>query len=352
MPLGRVTFRIRRSLDDISRQFGAGMARARSYSSSSKSHQRSTSNRVGGVDSLVLWIIPLGLFSVVGEAYLRTDLNDADSPADCAYVATSQLLQAQHVRTLEREGLVVIPNALSQRELDAARRDLFDFTSSTNVKRDTGSSEDLTDSTMSLSTNDADVRQDKVAWVRATENDQGDNDSDTVGPHLTHCIRLIRGLTHSLESHNYTRAGSSTTAAYRIPPKCQLAWYPGDGEAVYHRHLDQCRGSIWELGLLEWLRLSDYRERSITVIIYLNNSDRPVSDGGALRCWVAKDNNDETTTNLTGSCDARQFEAPFDIQPVGGTVVIFQSDKVEHMVLSSLADRFALTSWIAKVPGT
>ena len=51
-------------------------------------------------------------------------------------------------------------------------------------------------------------------------------------------------------------------------------------------HLDQCELGVDELGLLEWLRLSDYRGRALTAILYLNDDWQIQRDGGALRCWI------------------------------------------------------------------
>ncbi|KAI2512505.1 prolyl 4-hydroxylase alpha-subunit [Fragilaria crotonensis] len=90
--------------------------------------------------------------------------------------------------------------------------------------------------------------------------------------------------------------------------------------------------TLSELGLLEWWRLSDYRQRVTTVILYLNEPDRQESDGGMLRCWA----------------NPKDREESFDIVPKGGTLVIFQSDLVEHMVLPSSVDRYALTNWVSE----
>ena len=38
--------------------------------------------------------------------------------------------------------------------------------------------------------------------------------------------------------------------------------------------------------------------------------------------------------------------APFDVAPLGGRLVIFDSGAVEHAVLAASADRVALTVWI------
>jgi hypothetical protein len=324
---------------------------------------------------VALWCVPLGVLAVLGEAYFRSNLGDSDTPEQCSCSATAKLLESHHVRTLETEGIVIIPNALGRPTLQTTRQDLQSFLHSNN--NDNPAEEQVANHTA----NDADVRQDLVAWVSAKGNDkaaggEADDKSDHKHVNLQHCIDLVRGVTHALQEHEYsspiisnekqqqhsntTSTHTFTQATYRIPRDCQLAWYPGDGSASYKRHLDKCQKTIWDLGILEWLRLSDYRERSVTVILYLNKADRPESDGGALRCWVAKEPSSDSSTETTGSnednfnnhnkdCQS-SFDPPFDVQPKGGTLVIFQSDKVEHMVLPSIADRYALTSWIARIP--
>ena len=111
-----------------------------------------------------------------------------------------------------------------------------------------------------------------------------------------------------------------------MPRQCQLARYTSRGKG-YDRHLDRCALSVEELGLLEWLRLSDYRGRALTAILYLNDDWQIQRDGGALRCWIGE-------------------REPFDVAPVGGRLVIFDSGAVEHAVLAASADRVALTVWI------
>lgn len=347
-----------------------------SSSSSSKAHQ----GGVLGGDALLVGGVSLGLLAVLGEAYFRTELGDAEAPSECEYLTTNELLKARHVRTLERDGIVVIPYALDPAALKAARQDLFRFVSSDD--NDEHSKDDSSEdkNTMEPTTNDADVRQDRVAWVQTgppsldqKNHTDGGNINDTKLFHIEHCIRLIRGVTHALMEHNYCSDPSEEKTSqpeqgkkklprpnYWVPKKCQLAWYPGDGMALYRRHLDKCHNSIWELGLLEWLRLGDYRARSVTVILYLNQADRPKSDGGALRCWVMYGQSDKQHLVLSNTNnkeevgpndrrDTQSYYAPFDVQPTGGTMVIFQSDKVEHMVLPSTADRYAMTSWVHQV---
>lgn len=88
----------------------------------------------------------------------------------------------------------------------------------------------------------------------------------------------------------------------------QLAVYPGDG-ARYVAHHDGFAGDP---------------ARRATVILYLNPAWNP-DHGGCLRVW------------LPGG--------PLDLAPIGGRMVCFLSDRVEHAVLPTYATRRAATAW-------
>jgi len=310
------------------------------WSPSSSLLSTDASGTGGGIrgDTLVAICIPLGCAALLAEAYFRTDLADAEPANECACVATSSLVTHSHVRDLERNGMVVIPDALERGMLHRARQEVQRLQN---------------DACFETSGNDKDVRQDQIVWLsnEIDRGEEGDNKDKTARPGLNHCIQLVRGVANALERHGYD--GSYD---HKVPLQCQLATYQGDGKALYHRHLDRCASSMTDLGLLNWLRLSDYRSRVITVILYLNESDRPKSNGGALRCWFAKSarggSKDYDEAAARGTNDAEDkgedgSETFVDIQPNGGTLVIFKSNVVEHMVVPSKTDRFALTSWIS-----
>jgi SM-20-related protein len=166
--------------------------------------------------------------------------------------------------------------------------------------------------------NEKSVRQDRVQWVRSDE-------GEVVDEHSLHdAIQLLRGVAHVLEKSGYSRASN-----YQIPQDCQLAVYRGNDSDGYERHLDRCTGTVYDLGLLEFWRLSDFRCRVITAILYLNDKERSVEEGGQLRCWANADSHE-----------------PFNITPVGGTLVIFDSSQIYHRVMPSKTLRIALTSWV------
>ena len=294
-------------------------------------------------------LVALSLFSgcslVLGEAYCRTELSDAEAATDCSYAPTNRLVTSAQMRTLERDGVVIIPNALTRQGLRNAREDVLKYASSKSSSASVFESADVGGEASANGKSHAmgSIRQDLVCWLRpnrsnatrSKQDDGVDDENPANGPSLEHCIDLIRGVASTLTDLNYTDSHS-----HRVPLQCQLALYKGDGRSGYARHLDRCEATLGELGLLEYLRLSDFRNRAVTVILYLNDASRTKEDGGQLRCWLKKDDHDKDS-----QVEGWQHGPAFDIQPTGGTMLIFNSDRLEHQVLASVKDRYALTVW-------
>ena len=249
------------------------------------------------LDNAIASIIGISSALVMGEAYFRTALRDAQTAKECRYPPVSNILSASHIRELEENHMVVIHNVLTSSELEGAR------------KRAT-----FLGNSMDRSNNDSDVRQDQICVVK-------ESDVDEHGDDMIHCIKVLRGIPHILNRLNYNE---SSSYEYVVPRQCQLARYLPDG-SVYVRHLDKCTSTLEQMGLLGWLRASDYRHRAVTVILYLNAPDW--KSGGNLRCYGENDSSS-------------------DINPTGGTMILFDSSKVEHQVLPSSMERYALTLWI------
>lgn len=87
---------------------------------------------------------------------------------------------------------------------------------------------------------------------------------------------------------------------------------PGAG---YQRHLDRFR---------------DDDRRALTTILYLNEPDWSEDDGGQLQFWPDPE------------------AAPLEIQPAGGALVTFLSDRFWHEVLPARRQRLSLTGWFKR----
>lgn len=98
------------------------------------------------------------------------------------------------------------------------------------------------------------------------------------------------------------------------------AYYPTGG--FYRRHRDAIPGSASVL-------------RSYSLLMYLNE-DWKQDDGGELRLHMD-----------SGGDFLPEGEAPnfLDVEPYGGTLVLFKSDKVPHEVLDTQAERAAIVGW-------
>jgi SM-20-related protein len=101
--------------------------------------------------------------------------------------------------------------------------------------------------------------------------------------------------------------------------ECHYALYPPG--TCYRRHRDRLTGEP---------RFTGQGERVLSCVLYLNQGWRN-HDGGELRLYLPRG-------------------APLDIQPVGGTLVVFLSERFEHEVLAAQRERLSLTGWFRQRP--
>lgn len=119
------------------------------------------------------------------------------------------------------------------------------------------------------------------------------------------------------------RSDVSKCMHLRQTSEYQLAYYPAShGNARYERHRDAFPTDD----------LEDEDQRRVTAICYLNPPDWNAStDGGQLR--------------LHRPQLADIMMDPI-VAPLSGRIVLFLSGVIDHEVMSSKRDRFAVTSWI------
>lgn len=114
------------------------------------------------------------------------------------------------------------------------------------------------------------------------------------------------------------------------PGTLQLACYDGGGVA-YHVHEDYVpEGDYDPESLPEHHRFAF--KRRVTAILYLQD-DWQDGWGGAFRAHAARPDGEELSP-----------EQYFDVQPDGGSLVLFRSD-MPHEVLPTFGKRFALSMW-------
>lgn len=97
----------------------------------------------------------------------------------------------------------------------------------------------------------------------------------------------------------------------------QYLRYPGGGEGFYGKHVDQ------------QVRDPGRKSRVVSLLVYLNSPGwDSARDGGALRAWPQ-------------GCAA----AAVEVEPAGGTLVLFDSMRLVHEARPTLKERWALVGW-------
>ncbi len=137
-----------------------------------------------------------------------------------------------------------------------------------------------------------DIRRDEILWLDAAQGNAGRH----------RCLARFEQLRLALNRH-------LQLGLFEF--ECHYARYaPG---AFYRKHFDRFR--------------NDGR-RTLSSVLYLNDGWKN-GDGGALRLHL----------------DDRGSTYHVDVQPAGGTLVLFLSDRFAHEVLPARRERLSLTGW-------
>ena len=128
------------------------------------------------------------------------------------------------------------------------------------------------------------------------------------------------GLYDILDNLRVALEGVSGTSLDSSLTELLFAYYPKGG--FYRRHRDAIPNSASLL-------------RKYSLLLYLNQ-DWSEEDGGQLRIHL-DGGGDE--------CPAGVAPNFIDVEPKGGTLVLFKSDAVPHEVLNTNSERFAVVGW-------
>ncbi len=154
------------------------------------------------------------------------------------------------------------------------------------------------------------IRGDHICWLESCESMAG------VSGTYTELCRFLDALRLHLNQTLYLGLFES---------ELHLAFYPPGGR--YQKHIDNFHGRS---------------PRVITFILYLNEYWLH-KQGGQLRLYTAKEREDDD------QAAAKQISEPFvDIDPQGGTLVLFLSERFYHEVLPATRDRLSLTGWLRR----
>ena len=230
----------------------------------------------------------------------------------CKWDRVSKLVTAKHVESIERDGLVVIDDALSSSEVQAARAELAELHGRGELAEVEAQSR-------------ARIRNDKIGWIR--------QESTSGMPAIGIATRLLRAVPAEVERHASGRSnGPGAGAGYwrmAVPRLTMAAIYDGSpARATYYtKHFDGASNSASASG--------DNNPRRLTCIVYLNDAHWDTAlHGGALRAYFPK-----------GSAKHGSY---VDVAPRAGRLLLFDSCTVEHEVRETFAPRMALTLWASK----
>ena len=185
-----------------------------------------------------------GMFTIAAStlllAYTGTDIPDAQYTNAITPVESQQAhLTQKMVDEFQRNGVLVLKDVLTKKELVAAREGAQKVIENGRLHTVIG--------------NAADVRQDTVCFIRETDGTKAATDDDaraykTITIGLNRCIEMLRGTTTRLEALGYHRS-----IHHRVPLQCQLAQYAGNGHASYLAHRDAAAdNNFFQVGLLGW----------------------------------------------------------------------------------------------------
>jgi len=268
---------------------------------------------------------------------------------------TNKIISNRDVESLSAKGYVVIDNVLSLSEL---RNGIKNDLEQRNIVMA------LTDSP----NGDNETRTDKLVFISKVERDDVVNrravrtviDPKDEGEGLLRAQVILRGVAHALYKRSFAGFAELNTQDNEgdweskwetyypmylellVPEFVQLSVYAGNG-SHYKAHRDGVASSFFTLGLLNWLKLKCYRRRRITAILYLNNEEDEKygnwnceEHGGGLRLFLGAKQGDEKGTTALSTVD---------IAPVGGRLVLFDSQNMLHEVLPVYRQRSAITCW-------
>lgn len=270
------------------------------------------------------WILSLLVYAFINngaviEAFispqyvrkLRVNVLSSTSQLKVA-TASPQIAQAD-LASLSEKGYVVIPNFLSRDLVDDLRDDIL------NLRRGGAFREAKIgqDSTNELNKN---IRIAETCFL-------GRNRAELLKINGENSIRDRSGGLYDILDNLYDRLSDLSMKDSAIPLDRSLnellyAYYPEGG--FYRRHRDAIPNSASVL-------------RKYSLLLYLNRDGwSPDKDAGQLRMHL-DGGGDECPTGVQPNF--------IDIDPLGGTLVLFKSEAVPHEVLDTMSERFALVGW-------
>lgn len=232
-------------------------------------------------------------------------------------VATQSRLMPQvtqeHIDTLSQKGYVIIPNFLPRDLVDELRDDILRLRSG-GAFREAKIGQDSTNN-LNKSIRIAEtcfIGRNRPELERITGN-------DSIRDRASGLYDVLDGLCVSLadlcSKESEARIDNSLTELLYV-------YYPSGG--FYRRHRDAIPNSASVL-------------RKYSLLLYLNKEGwSPQTDAGQLRIHL-DGGGDELPDGIKPNF--------IDVDPFGGTLVLFKSELIPHEVLDTNSERFALVGW-------
>jgi SM-20-related protein len=222
-------------------------------------------------------------------------------------------ISKQDIDSLSTEGYVIIPNFLPQDLVDELRDDILQLRSG-GAFREAKIGQDSTNS-LNRSIRIAEtcfIGRNRPELTRITG-------SDSVRDRSNGLYDILDGLCDSLVDLCWKESEAKLDKSLT---ELLYAYYPTGG--FYRRHRDAIPNSASVL-------------RKYSLLLYLNRQGwSPETDAGQLRIHL-DGGGDEIPVGV---------EPKFiDVDPSGGTLVLFKSELIPHEVLDTMSERFALVGW-------
>ena len=310
----------------------------------------------------------------------RSSSQHPASSSSAFRTVSDQELVSRAVSKLNHQGYLVIPAVLTGPLLQSCRDRAA-------VLLDPASNDDVI--VAEPGSDEAINRDVRLRWVRPDDTNGGNNtelqngtrmatttpfgDGDQDAHHgrrpaedgLQSAIALLRSVPSFLEASStilYERSRD-----HEVPNLCRLARMPGSG-AKYRPHRDATIYSLWEVGLVGWLKSRGYQRRVLTSILYLNeeqwsdnggDGDSDDSEETPPAAELLCTSTEEPPRAAVGGCLRLHPNASatdrvgettsgthIDVRPSGGTLVIFDAKDILHEVTPTFRARLTVTSWV------
>ncbi|KAL3793119.1 hypothetical protein HJC23_005621 [Cyclotella cryptica] len=219
----------------------------------------------------------------------------------------------EHIDTLSNKGYVVIPNFLPRDVVDELRDDILRLRSGGAFRE----AKIGQDSTNNLNKS---IRIAETCFIGRNRPELASiSGSDSIRDRESGLYDILDGLCGSLadlcSKESGARLDNSLTELLYV-------YYPSGG--FYRRHRDAIPNSASVL-------------RKYSLLLYLNREGwSPQSDAGQLRVHL-DGGGDEVPEGVNPNF--------VDVDPFGGTLVLFKSELIPHEVLDTNSERFAVVGW-------